>query len=344
MQRDVKPEELLKRLETGTLSPYYLFYGPSEFLKENVLMQIRNRALAPGTRDFNLQVFYGDEASPGQVLEAARSLPFMAERRMVIVRRAEGFKKADQKDFLPYLETPVPSTYLIFLASNVDFRQPLFSKIREAGRAVHFAPLREGQIVPWLRSVARDMGLRISREACAYLHQIAGNSLMDLYGELEKLSLRYGDNPIGIEQVRETAINSKAYNIFELVDRVSEKRCASALQVLHRLLQQGGRDSALGIIGMLNRQFRLLWQTKWMKAQGQAQEVAKKLGIPPFSARKLLEQSENWSEGQLREFLESLYQADSRIKSGSQEEIILENVIISLCKGKHQEESWFTRR
>jgi len=333
MGSDLGPEAVIKQLDTSKLAPFHLFYGPSEFLKENVLTKLRQKVLDPAVADFNLQVFYADEAGAEEIVEAARSVPFMAERRLVIVRRTELFRKVEQEKFLSYLDNPVASTYLIFVATDVNFRYPLFSRIRKEGTAVYFSPLRDNRVVPWLLATAREMGLKISHEACAYLHQIVGNSLMELYSELEKLSIRYGHEPVGIEKVRQMATKMRAYSIFELTDHISAKDCKKALETLRKLLEQGGKDSALSILGMLNRQFRLLWRVKFMKARGAQKDIPQALGIPPFLARKLIIQVDNWSEAELREFLGNLCLVDSRLKSGSQEGILLDHLIISLCKG-----------
>ena len=332
MGSDLDPDTVVKHLHTSKVAPFYLFYGPNEFLKENVLMKFRQKLLDQAAADFNLEVFYGDEGSAEEIADAARSVPFMAERRLIIVRRAEVFRKVEQETLLSYLDNPVASTCLIFVASDVNFRSPLFSRIKKEGTAVYFSSLRDNQVASWLVDAARDMGLKISHEACAYLEQIVGNNLMELFSELEKLSIRYGNKPVGIEEVRQMATKMRAYSIFELVDYISTKECKKALEALHKLLEQGGKDSALSILGMLNRQLRLLWRAKFMKIRGAEKDIPKVLGVPSFLAKKLVRQVDNWSESDLKELLGKLCFLDSRLKSGSQEDILLDHLIISLCK------------
>ncbi len=333
MSYDLSPEAIIRHLDNHNLAPFYLFYGPSEFLKETVLAKLKKLVLDPATAELNYQSFYADEAGAEQVIEAARSLPFMSDHRVVVVRRAEAFSRSDQEKFLPYLDSPVESTYLIFLTVEGNLRHPLFSRIRKYGTAVRFLALKETQVITWLLATARDMGINISREACAYLRQIVGDRLMELHGELQKLATRYGSRRIGVEQVQEMATKTRPYSVFELMDHLSEKDCKKALEALHRLLDQGGKNSALPILGMLNRQFRLLWKARHLTKGGAQKQAPSALGVPPFLARKLLVQAGRWSEVQLRDFLESLCLADSRLKSGSQENVILDHLVISLCKG-----------
>ena len=114
---------------------------------------------------------------------------------------------------------------------------------------------------------------------------------------------------------------------------VSVKKSAEALGVLNRFLEEEDKKGApLQIIGMLNRQIRLLWQTKAILDEGgRMKDVAKKLSLPPFSATNFVQQSRHWSTGELETGLEILYQADGLLKSGFRPKPVLENIIVSLC-------------
>lgn len=332
MARDLLPEDVLKSLEKGQLAPFYLFYGQGEFRLEKVLDRIRNVFIPESARDFNLEILYGDEADPADIMNRARSLPFMAQNRLMIIRRTERFGSDQLKRFLPYLEEPVESTCLIFVSSRAEFNRKFYKRIRELGRAVNFEKLGDHKVVPWIKQTAKELGLDIDGQACAYLHEIVGNSLRDLYAELEKLYLRYGKGAVGVEQVKELAIHSRLYTIFELMNSISEKKGAKSLDVLNRFLEEEDKRAApLQIIGMLNRQIRLLWHTKSILAKGgQTEDVAKKLGLPHFSARNFVKQSRYWSVAEFERGLYLLYQADGLLKSSSRPKPVLENLVLSL--------------
>ncbi|MDP6180479.1 MAG: hypothetical protein QGG48_11355, partial [Desulfatiglandales bacterium] len=137
MVRDLLPEDVLKSLERGQLAPVYLFYGPGEFWLEKVLDRIRENLIPESARDFNLEIFYGDEADPLDIINRARSVPFMARNRLMIVRRTEKFGTTALERLLPYFEEPVESTCLIFITSKTDFKKKFYSRIRTSGRAVN---------------------------------------------------------------------------------------------------------------------------------------------------------------------------------------------------------------
>jgi DNA polymerase-3 subunit delta len=306
---------------------------------ERVLSALKTQLVPEAARDFNLEVLYGDDKvgdqpiEPEQIINKAGSLPFLTDRRLIILRRTESFTAEQLERFLPYLEKPSPSTCLIFISSRTNFNTKFYRKFRSETAAVLFDELKGNQIVPWIkRTAAEDFGVVLDGESCAYLHAVVGNRPRELYSELEKLHLRYGKT-LSLGQVKEAVTHSRVYTVFELLDAVSMKDCGSSLRILKRYLEEEDpREAPLGLITMLNRQIRLLWQTKGVMAKrGGAQEVQKKTGLPAFPAKKLVEQAPLWSEKELQSALERLRWSDDRLKSGSSARAVLENLILSLC-------------
>ncbi|MBW1804932.1 MAG: DNA polymerase III subunit delta [Deltaproteobacteria bacterium] len=333
MAGELLPDDLLKSLDKGQLAPFYLFYGPDEFRLEKLLDRIREEYIPDSARDLNLEICYGGETSPAEIVNRAQTLPFMARSRLIIVRRTEEFKADKLEIFLPYLEDPSQSTCLIFVSSRTDFKRKFYKKIRASGLAVSFMELKERQVGPWIRRTAKEMSLKVDGQACDYLQQIAGNRLRGLYSELVKLKVRYGDGDVGIEQVRELAIHSRIYSIFELMDAISEKDRSRSLSVLNRFLEEEDKvGGPLRFIGMLNRQIRLLWQTKSIVDRGgQKRDVTQGLGIAPFAAGNFVKQSKRWSGDELERGLSILYRADGLLKSGSRPKPVLEDLVLTLC-------------
>ncbi len=331
MSRDTSPEHVLRQLAKGKLSPVYLFYGTGEFRLEKVLNRIRNNFIPESARDLNLQVFYGDKDSPADIIDEARSLPFLSENRLIIVRRLENFSAQTLKTFIPYIEQPVESTCLIFVSEKPKLQGKFYTKLGDMGAAINFQELRDNQIVPWLLKTAKDMGFTMAPQACDYLKQIVGKHLRDLHSEMEKLYLCYGEANVGVEEVRELAVRSRAYTIFELIDEISSRRRAESIAILNRFMDEE-KDGALRVIGMLNRQVRLLWQAvSIIRKGGKSADVASSLRLMPFLAKKVVAQSKNWSEDDLEQALHLLYKADGHLKSGLRGRLIIENLVLSLC-------------
>ena len=333
MARDLQPEEVLKALGKGQFAPFYLFYGPNEFDLERTLDKLKSLLVPGASRDLNLEICYGGESEPAEIVTRARTLPFLAKNRLIVVRRTEDFSAEDVGHFPPYFERPVETTCLIFICSKPDFRKEFYKAIRFSGRAVRFDELKEGQIVPWIKRTGAEMGLRIDRDACLYLQEIVGGSLRDLSGELEKLRIRCGEAAVGVEDVKELAIHSRTYTIFELMKVVSARNGAASVAVLNRFLEEEDkRQGPLRVIGMLNRQVRLLWQTKAIIARGgRKRDVEARLEKASRSADEFISATKRWTAGELEEGLALLYQADGRLKSGSPPKLVLESLLLSLC-------------
>ena len=332
MSLETAPETVLTHLNGGRLKPLYLFYGPDDFHLEKILKKIREKAVPESARDFNVQVFDGEGGvNPGHILDAARSLPFLSDNRLIIVRRTDRIAASDLEILIPYVKSPVETTCIIFVAQKPDFRLKFFSSMRKQGHAVHFKELTDGQAVPWIMASAREMGLNISQDACRHLHGMIGNRSRALYTELEKLHLRHGTGEIGIPEIKELSIFSRMYTIFELMDEISQRGKARSLSILNRYLEEEGKDAAFGIIGMLTRQIRIIFQAKeLMSKHVSRKDMAKKLGVPAFVVGKILDQARRWQEKDLEKALMLLYQADGSLKSGSQAPLILENFLLSI--------------
>lgn len=333
MQKELTPEEVLKSLSKGSLGPYYLFYGPGEFRMERTLNRIRESFIPEAARDFNLSLFYGGETQPSEILSLAATLPFMCRNRLIIVRRTEEFKPEQLEKFLPYLEKPVLSSTLVFTAAATDFKRSFYKTLRAGRAAVLFDELKERQVVPWIKQTAHELGLRMDAAACLYLQQAVGHQMRDLYAELEKTKLRFGEREVGVAEIKELITHSRIFNVFELLDLISVKNKPEALAVLNRFLEEEDKKGGpLRLMGMLNRQVRLLWQAKLITAKGgRAENVAQELGLHPFSAQNLTTQVKHWSRKDLVQALELLYQADDRLKSGMRPQPVMENLVMFLC-------------
>ena len=115
MAGGLSPESILRSLENRDLAPFYLFYGPNEFRLERVLEKIRKEFVTGPARDFNVEICYGGETESSDIITRAQTIPFMSDKRLIVVRRTEEYSADQLNRFLPYLQKPSLSTCLIFL-------------------------------------------------------------------------------------------------------------------------------------------------------------------------------------------------------------------------------------
>jgi DNA polymerase-3 subunit delta len=323
------PDKVLLSLKSGTIAPFYLFYGPEEFWIEIVLDEIKKRLIPDSVKDFNLDILYPDDVPAAEVINRARLVPFLSPRRLIIVRRTGQYSKADRELFLSYMDNPPGSTCIIWVWGAADAKDPFFIRCRESGRAVNFKKLTEGQALGWMHKRAEELGIRIDREAAGILYQMVGSSLGDLYSELEKISARFPQSRIGVDQIKDSATFSRLFTVFDLVEYVFHKDALHALETLHRLFETQGRDPAaiLGILGMVARQIRLICRAR------DTRRAAERLKpLPHYVIEKCIAQGKLWEDKELGTALSRIYDADGLIRTGSQGDLVLEHLVVQLCR------------
>ena len=105
----------LAPLREGEPGPLYFLYGKERYLVDRAVDLLRARVLDPRTRDFNYELFYGKEAGAARIVQAARTLPMMAKRRLILVRDADEMKADELAALIPYVNDPAPESCLVFV-------------------------------------------------------------------------------------------------------------------------------------------------------------------------------------------------------------------------------------
>ena len=134
----MEPRELERRLKRSELAPVVFLWGEESWLVDETIRQIEAVALDPEAREFNREVFYGDEAEAQAVVTAAQTLPWLGLQRLVLVRGADALPRSADPPLVAYCKQPSPSTCLIFTAQRAEASRPLFALPLKAalGRAL----------------------------------------------------------------------------------------------------------------------------------------------------------------------------------------------------------------
>ena len=122
--------EFRRALDNSPLKPVYLFTGAEVFLKEEGVQVLLDKALSPEERSLNLESLYaGSDVSGRDLVERAQTLPFMGEKRVIIVRQAEKWKAQDLAALLGYLQDPAPTTLLILSSQEERLTQASWRQV-----------------------------------------------------------------------------------------------------------------------------------------------------------------------------------------------------------------------
>jgi len=329
---------LRRDLAAGKTAPVYLLHGEEAFLKEEAAARIRKVALGEGGAEalpWSMTVLEGGTATLAEILDAARTLPMLSPRRLVVVKEAEKIREADADPLKEYLKNPSPTTCLVFIAGagKPDFRRAVFRALQEGAAAVEFPALKGASASKWIRERVRERDAQIDPEALAFLEAHLGSDLFRIDQELSKvLDFLAPSRKITAVALGEILGAAAAGSIFELAERVGAGEDAEAVRLLRGILADGEEPARL--LFLIARQVRILILGKSLLRQGhRGKDLARALGVPPYPSilekvqRLISRFPENAGPPSMRRILE----ADRAIKGGvGKGPAILERLVLDL--------------
>jgi DNA polymerase-3 subunit delta len=232
----------------------YLLAGSEQFLKERNIAQIKTKFLDKEYGDFNFNVFYAGSASAQRVLECANTAPFLARKRVVLVRQIENFSSAEEEILLSYLRAPHKQTILILETAQSNLQQSFFQQICKYAQLIFCHSPQGNQLFVWIKSRLDSQGKKIEKKALQLLLENVSNNLQLLASYLDNLILYIGKRKvIELEDVEKLAGPDVTVNSFLLFDAVVVGDRNRAFQILDRLLKEGVNPAQ--ILGALSHKF-----------------------------------------------------------------------------------------
>ena len=326
---------VLTSLQEKNFHPLYLFYGLEDFLIDEAVTTLIENAVSPASQSFNLDVVYGGEVDVQDVVALASAFPMMSDHRVVIVRDAEKLatSEASRELLLRYLEKPVQSTILVFVASKADMRLRVFKAFQDGGVSAEFRPLYDNQIPEWIRRRMNRLKRAITPEASQLLQAHVGTSLREILNEIDKLLVYVGEKrTIELEDVAAVVGVSRSFNAYELQKALSYGDAVRAMEILQHLLDAG--DSPIGIIVTLTRFFQKVWVIPALRRKAHSDyELASALQVSPYYVREYVAAADRFLPGQVKSAFQALLEADTRLKSTQEDpRIVMTTLLYQLLK------------
>jgi len=302
---------LLDDVAAGKLAPVYILASSEPLLIDRAVAAIRAAAVPAALRAFNEDVIDGRGASASRIVQAARTMPMMAARRLVLVRDLAQVAAVELAELAAYLEAPSPETVLVATTAKVDRRLKFFSGAGKKGFLHELTAPRD--VGGWLADEARRLGIEVAPPVRARLVEVVGAELSRLVLVLEQLSLYADDRPIAVDDVDDLVADTRERSIFELTDSIGLGDRRRALAAVISLIEQ--RQSAVGVIAMLARHVRqlVLFRAGSQSGMGKS-DLARLVGAPPFVVDKLARQARRYSDAGLGRAVDALGAADRALK------------------------------
>ena len=301
-------------IKTGTFKSVYLLYGEEDYLKKQYRDKLR-KALISENDTVNYAHFEGKGIAVGELIDLAETMPFFAERRLIVVEDSGFFKNASP-ELADYVKHMPDTSCFLFVESEVDKRGKMFKAVKEKGRAVEMSRQDEKTLLYWVASQMKREGKQVRESTVKYLLTRTGTDMENLEKELHKLfSYTWGREEITAEDIDEICTVQITNKIFEMTEAVATKQQKKALDYYYDLLAL--KEPPMRILYLLARQFKLLFEVKELLKKGYDKaQIAKTAGLHPFVAGKYMKQCQSFSSSQLRNIMEEAVEYETLVKTG----------------------------
>ncbi|MGB9300312.1 MAG: DNA polymerase III subunit delta [Anaerolineae bacterium] len=325
---------------------FYLFHGADEYRRSLQLATMKAKLGDLTTVALNTTELNGRRLTLDELISVCDALPFLSEKRMVIVNDlAARFERdtgiaADNSEegpafleqFEAYVNSLPESTRLVLIEDHKIKKSNPIHKIvshSDHGHEHEFTPLRSGELSRWISERVEEKGGRIERAAIEVLAAFVGSDLRLLVHEIDKLLTYVGPERAVTEQDVQLLVSyAQEANIFDMVDALGKRDTCRAMELLEQLLE-GGRHP-LYLLNMITRQFRILIQVKELLAKGTSvKDIQALLRLHPYVVKKSTAQAANFSILQLEAIFRQLHEVDAAVKSGEMEPTLALNLFVT---------------
>ncbi|MBV9747792.1 MAG: DNA polymerase III subunit delta [Acetobacteraceae bacterium] len=330
----------------------YLLHGEDSFGRDEAVRSLKERMRSLPAGDHNLTEL-GPETSVAMLKMAADAVPFLAERRMVIVygllgrlggrgkaqaRRGSRTRKVAESGtdelqaLLDYLPDVPQSTSLVLVEEARLNVAPLEAAMPRGRAAVREYP-RVTDVPRWIRARARLIGVELDEAAVRELGSLGGTDLRRLDSELRKLADYAAGRSVSRADVRELVV-ARDVAIWSLLDGLAERRVDKALTALRALYSQGEVPEALlgRDIAPHYRRLMIARELTLATREERARVDVTALGMNPATLARWSDQAAAFARDELERAESLLLELDRHIKLGETEkEPSLEVAVVRLC-------------
>lgn len=302
-------------IKNGTFQKVYLLYGEEAYLKKQYKNKLKQALSKPGDT-MNAAFFEGKDINSGELIDLAETMPFFADRRLIMIENSGVFKSASE-ELAVYMKEIAETACFVFVEEEVDKRSKMYKAVKAAGRIVEFPRQTDAVLTQWLLGRLKREDKKITQSVLQLFLSKTGNDMENIDKELEKLfCYTMEQEVITAEHVEAVCVTQTTGKIFDMVNAIAEKKQRQALDLYYDLLAL--KEPPMRILFLIARQFNILLQVKELSGQGYDNKfIASKAGIPEFTVRRNQAQARGFSKEQLQEAVADCVQAEEDVKTGN---------------------------
>jgi DNA polymerase III delta subunit len=234
--------------EKGFPSPVYLLHSSESFLLYEAVITLRELFYDPALFNFEtIDIASSEEKLPSEkIIDILNTLPFLAQRKTVVLRNIQKWTKKEAQKFGEYLKKPAPSALLIMLfeGTNADIFDPsLMKKVKAIALSVS-----EREIPVWIKERAAKKRMTFTSAALECLISFAGTDLGMLHAEIEKFSSGEETRVVDIDEVRGVVYAGAEYGAFDLVNALTKKDAKAVFRIYENMSRTTEPQMLLGAL------------------------------------------------------------------------------------------------
>ena len=319
-------QTLNQDIKTGEFKQIYLLYGEEAFLKNSYKKRLKEAIIGDDTMNFAR--FEGKGLDVDELIRLADTMPFFAERRLILVEDS-GFFKSASDALVQYLPSMPDTTILLFVETEVDKRNRLYKKVKDMGYAAELNRQDSAQLARWAGGILTREQKKITKHTMELFLSMAGDDMENIRMELEKLiSYTLGREVITDEDVMAVCTVQVTNRIFEMVSAIVNRQPRKAMDLYEDLLTL--KEPPMRILFLIARQFNQLLQVKDLMGKGMDKgTIASKLKMQPFVVGKTMPQARQFGREQILSYVEFCVETEEAVKSGRLQDRLAVELLIT---------------
>ena len=275
-------------IKAGKLAPIYYLMGEEAYYIDS-LCNIIIDAVIPDEedRDFNLMTFYGPETTTDAIVSAAKGVPMMGDKLLVVVKEAQTLRDIDKLEY--YLRQPSPTTVLVFCHKNgkLDGRKKVSSLISKAGVLFEALPPTDAELLAFISSYSQQKNIELEPRAVQMMAEYVGADLLKVASELDKLAaaLPKGQRKASCDLVSDLIGISRQYNVYELQDALGLKDQKRASEIIKYFDKNQKENPIQLVLASLYKFFANIMQAYYSPDKTE-RGIAAYLGVQEWQVRR----------------------------------------------------------
>jgi DNA polymerase-3 subunit delta len=216
-----------------------------------------------------------------EVFDELRTAPFLSDKRVVVIKDADGFVSQNRPLIEKYFDNPCPTGILIMTVSSWPGQTRLARKLNDVGKLISITQPKPWQLGQRLATYAAEAhGKNLAKDAAELLIELTGDNVAKLYGEIDKLALfAHGEKSITAGHIESLIGHNRMFNSFAVIDACLAGDTTGAVNRLRTMFAED-KSAEYTVVGAFAFHLRRMFNAKVLLQKGlRPAEVASRVRI-----------------------------------------------------------------